>query len=82
MMKSVPFNLGRNQFWLVTLVLLSACGPLGPQRVLTEQWSVQQAIRYQEILVDLTSPVMEGRGAGTAGLDLARDYIANDFKRL
>lgn len=81
-MKSVPFNLGRNQFWLVTLVLLSACGPLGPQRVLTEQWSVQQAIRYQEILVDLTSPVMEGRGAGTAGLDLARDYIANDFKRL
>ncbi len=81
-MKSTPFRLGRNQFWLVTLALLSACGSHGAQRVLTEQWSVQQAIRYQEILTDLTAPVMEGRGAGTAGLDLARDYIVNGFKQL
>ena len=34
-----------------------------------------QARQFHQWIVDLSSPVMEGRGAGTAGLDLARDYV-------
>jgi hypothetical protein len=37
---------------------------------------------YKRLVTDLASDPMEGRGPGTLGLDKARDYLVNEFKRL
>jgi hypothetical protein len=38
-----------------------------------------EARRFERIVVDLSAPEMEGRGAGTRGIGLARDYIVEQF---
>jgi len=35
--------------------------------------------RFQQIVTDLSAPEMQGRGAGTSGIKLARDYIVEQF---
>jgi hypothetical protein len=37
--------------------------------------------RYRELVTTLASEEMEGRGPGTKGIDLARDYIAERFDK-
>ena len=34
---------------------------------------------YRRLVTDLTKPEMEGRGAGTKGIEKARDYLAEQF---
>jgi len=36
---------------------------------------------YKKMVVDLTAPAMEGRDAGSKGLDKARDYLIAEFKQ-
>ena len=40
----------------------------------------QEAVDYRRIVTDLSDSSMQGRGAGTAGLDRAKDYIVEAFK--
>lgn len=37
--------------------------------------------RYRELVTTLASEQMEGRGAGTAGLERARDYLVQQFRQ-
>ncbi|HEX7010944.1 MAG TPA: M28 family peptidase [Phycisphaeraceae bacterium] len=46
------------------------------------QAASSDARTFQRIVNDLASPRMQGRGVGSEGLDLARDYIADEFKTL
>ena len=41
--------------------------------------SVEPAERFGEVVTYLASPELQGRDAGTAGLDVARDFIAEWF---
>ncbi|HYP09319.1 MAG TPA: M28 family peptidase [Bryobacteraceae bacterium] len=50
-----------------------------PAPVRTEQAAVEQ--RFIQHLKTLAEPAMEGRGAGTAGLEKAANYIAGEFKK-
>jgi hypothetical protein len=63
----------------VFAVLLAAQAPT-PVRV---EQGAQQALeqRYAEHVRFLAAPEMEGRGAGTAGLEKASAYIGDQFKR-
>ncbi len=38
--------------------------------------------RYKQLVIDLASPEMEGRGPGTQGLDRARDYLVKEFEKI
>ncbi len=38
--------------------------------------------RYRKLVTDLAAPEMEGRGPGTKGLEIARDYLVNELKAL
>jgi hypothetical protein len=58
----------------VLLVLLASC-----------VWAATEsadAARYREHVKVLADPRMEGRGAGTKGLEHARQYLEREFKRL
>ena len=63
---------------LLALSAFLAAAPV-PKVSISEQ---DQEQRYLEDLKYLAAPEMEGRGAGTAGLERASDYIAAQFKRL
>lgn len=38
--------------------------------------------RYKQLVIDLASPEMEGRGPGTLGLDKSRDYLVKEFEKI
>ena len=54
-------------------IVVAMAGPVGLAQPATTSH------RYQGLVGWLASPQMEGRGPGTAGLDLARDFIARYF---
>ncbi|MEX2214717.1 MAG: M28 family peptidase [Phycisphaeraceae bacterium] len=37
---------------------------------------------YRKLVTDLAAPEMEGRGPATKGLDLARDYLVAEFRKI
>ncbi|MGH9631452.1 MAG: hypothetical protein ACRD7E_24370, partial [Bryobacteraceae bacterium] len=63
---------------LLAGLLITLCHPsiAGPRRV-----DQAQAQRYIEHVKFLASPDLEGRGAGTRGLERAAKYIADHFKQ-
>ena len=52
-----------------------------PVPVDAPQW-IAASEQFARIVRDLTNPSMEGRGAGTAGIDRARDYLVEQFEAL
>lgn len=90
-MKSTAVNLWRHMFRdavVVTSALaigalsLSGCGavasPASPGDHAAP--SSADARQFHQIVRELSAPTMEGRGAGTAGLDKARDYLVAQFR--
>jgi len=55
---------------------------LAPRPALAELAPVFSADRLRDHAEALTAPEMEGRGVGTAGLDRAANYIADQFKAI
>src|SRR5574341_49044 len=66
----------RSRIFLLPLLLglLASCAPAATEKA--------DAARYREHVKVLAAVRMEGRGAGTLGLDRARDYLEREFKRL
>lgn len=62
---------------LMFALLAAGCGgaPAAVQAPVASEAAV-----FQEIVADLAAPEMQGRGAGYAGLDLARDYVVEAFE--
>ena len=58
---------------LVLLVLVTVLGCVSQPRLAPV--SRQDVRTFNQIVTELADPSMEGRGAGTAGLDRARDYL-------
>src|SRR5215204_2128827 len=67
----------RSNTWLACLMLVSFLGISLAQAA--EQANPE---RYVDHVKFLASPEMQGRGAGTKGLERAADYIADRFKEL
>jgi len=63
--------------WLTALSAIGGCGAATVGR--WDEVSADEVADYQRIVTDLSDDSMQGRGAGTAGLDLARDYIVERF---
>lgn len=65
--------------FLVWVAAWSGCSTtLNPQR----GDLASEAKTFERIVVDLATPAMQGRGVGTPGLALARDYLIRQFKAL
>lgn len=68
--------------WLLaalTLFLVACAAPSSSRPV--EPAPNRQAEAFSQIVTDLAVPTMEGRGPGTRGLELARDYVTEQFRR-
>ena len=70
----------RNRLFGSLAIVLLACSSLLPAATLSVEHAQEQ--RYLQDLKILAAPEMEGRGAGTAGLERASAYIAREFKQL
>jgi hypothetical protein len=69
-------------FTVLLCVCATACTTtqqIAPRATWHNQFAAQQ---FREIVTDLSAPQMEGRGPGTAGIELARDYIIDRFNQL
>ncbi len=64
--------------WISLRLVLAVCVLAAPS--LAVKLSQADAQSYLEHVKFLASDALEGRGAGTPGLDLAADYIAKQFK--
>lgn len=63
-------------------VCLLLCAPLSGCVVGAVSERAERERVFHEVVSELSSPAMEGRGAGTAGLDRARDYVEEHFRRV
>ena len=70
----------RNRHFGTLAIFLLASSLLLPAATLSVEHAQEQ--RYLQDLKILAAPDMEGRGAGTAGLERASAYIAREFKQL
>jgi hypothetical protein len=79
--------------WLALVALAASQVPLAPGGAATTFAApktqpagvaglAQAAQTYGQWVAALAEPNMEGRGAGTAGLDKARDFLAEHYRRL
>ena len=66
----------KSTIWLATLPVFALALSFGQK---AEQASAQ---RYVDDVKFLASPEMQGRGAGTKGIERASKYIADRFKEL
>ncbi len=74
-MQNKPFSRLRNLFILPLLLgFLASYAPAATENA--------DPARYRQDVKVLADLRMEGRGAGTRGLDRARDYMEREFKRL
>lgn len=64
--------------WLAVVSAISGCSVFNPNR--WDESTAADAAYYRQLVTDLSADSMQGRGAGTAGLDRARDYIVEAFK--
>lgn len=62
----------------MTIGLATGCHVVAPVKPLA--LTTPESRQFHQWVADLSSPVMEGRGAGTAGLDRARDYVVAQFR--
>lgn len=63
---------------LIWLVLLAACSTARQETAVSDA----QTRQFQQYVNDLADPSMEGRGAGTAGIEKARDYLVRELERV
>ena len=71
------------QYVLPRFMLLLALGLFvgcSSKQTISAQHEAINADAFMQIVETLTSPEMEGRDAGTKGIDLARDYLVKQFK--
>ena len=70
-----PTHPGRLPRWSMILLMLTAAVPLAAQTTAPATRPAEAVTTYQKWVKDLASGRMEGRGPGTRGIELARDYI-------
>jgi hypothetical protein len=77
--------------WYVAAVTPAAALAAAPSSTVAAQPAAQPSlwvapsqadiVRYRDLVTTLASEKMEGRGPGTKGIELARDYIAQHFDK-
>lgn len=76
-MKQHALSRSTSVLWLLAVAL----GPLGCASQTAGPADAQEvAAEFQSIIETLAADEMEGRDAGTAGIDLARDYLIDRFE--